>query len=255
MAVVYNNLRTALVTLDEPPSNIIIVDAVTFGQRLNGPTINRYTLQFTGGGGGGPTMAIEVQGPTGAYSPYTNAGGDAATGIVEDEAYIVDTGSWTAFRVTFTGSDGSAVLSVLGWTASDTVPALTAQVDALETDVTTLQAEVATLTPQMANFTVSVVANTTATFVALPFESGDVSSARYTAAVAGASAAGTITLALKRLDNDAVIVAATNIDGQTSVALTVGTGDFENGVYAEVVSNNVDATAPVGGAVHLEYTR
>lgn len=245
--VVYNTVSKALVTFDEDAGSALVTQ-VTFGQRIDSIVLNRYQFQFTGGGGGGPTMAIEAQGPTGAWSPYTNAAGDAATGIAASTAYIVDTGIWLAFRVTWTGSDGSAVLSVLGYQAEAGIPALEARVAELE-------AAVVTLTPQMTSITVTVVPDDAAEFIGVPFDSGTVTAARYTAAVAGTSAAGAITVALKRLDNDAVICAATSIDGQTDVVLTVGTGAFAGGVYAEVVSDNADAVEPIGAAVHVEYDR
>lgn len=140
---VYNTPSKALVTFPED-AGVVLVNLPGFRQRLDGPILNRYTFQFTGGGGGA-TMAIEAQGPTGAFSPYVNAAGDAATAVAEDEAYIVDTGLWTAFRCTFAGSDGSAVLSVMGWQATDTVSSLTQRIAALETDVAALEAETVTL--------------------------------------------------------------------------------------------------------------
>lgn len=129
----YNNLRQALGSAQEPgPNGVLYVNATTFPPFAGG-VINRYTFQFVEGDGG--TLTIEVQGPSGAWSRYTNAEGVEATAIGVNDAYIVDTGVWSGFRCTFAGTDGSAVLSVLGWTASDTVPELTAQLDALQTEV------------------------------------------------------------------------------------------------------------------------
>lgn len=113
----YNNGRQSLGSAQEPSANgVLYVNPTTF-PAFNGTTINRWTFQFAAGGGG--TLAIAVQGPSGAWSAYTNSVGTAATGLAAGVAYVVDTGRWTGLRATFTGSDGSAVLSVLGWTASN----------------------------------------------------------------------------------------------------------------------------------------
>jgi len=131
--VLYNTVSRALVTFAED-AGTALVTSTTFKQPLPSAVLNRFTFQFTGGGGGGPTMAIEVQGATGEWSPYTNSSGTAATGIAAATAYIVDTGSWMGFRVTWTGSNGSAVLSVLGWNDSADIATLEARIAELETD-------------------------------------------------------------------------------------------------------------------------
>lgn len=152
MTLVSNNGQRRLATVSEyGPDSVLIVNQTTFGARVDASFLNRFQFQFAEGGGG--TLSIEVQGPSGEWSPYSNAQGDAATGIAENEVYIVNTGVFTGFRCTFDGSDGTAILSVLGWIeqpvagvdTEERLYELETEVAALETSVGTLDTEVAAL--------------------------------------------------------------------------------------------------------------
>lgn len=248
----YNNARQALGSAQEPNANgVLYVNSTTFPPFV-GTTINRWTFQFVEGDGG--TLTIEVQGPSGAWSLYTNAEGQAATAIGVNDAYIVDTGNWTGFRCTFAGTDGSAVLSVLGWTASDTVPALTARVDSLETQVADLEAQVATLTPQTVLIPITYHDNADVDFIAVPWDAGVITAAKYTAAFPADTANGTLTVALYSLDDDTELVAPVSIVAETEIDLTIAFNTFAAGVYARVSSND-NAHDGEGMAIQLRYNR
>lgn len=252
-AIQYNNARSALGSAQEPNANgVLYIEPTTFAP-LNRPnTFNRWTLQFVEGDGG--TMAVEVQGPSGAWSAYTNAEGDSGAAIGANDAFIIDTGLWSAIRCTFAGSDGSAVLSVLAWTASDTVPSLTARVATLETDVATLQGQVATLTPQTVLIPLTYHDNADVDFQAVPWDGGIITAAKYTAAFPADTMAGTLTVALYSLADDTELVAPTDIHGVTEVDLTIAFNTFAAGVYARVSSND-NAKDGEGMAIQLRYNR
>jgi hypothetical protein len=245
----YNNVRQALGSAQEPSSDgVLYIQPATFAP-LNRPyTFNRWTFQFVEGDGG--TLSIFVQGPAGTWGLYTNSSGQVAQNIGVNDVYIMDTGNWTAIQCAFAGTDGSAVLSVLAWTAEEVYPTLSAEVAALQTQVAELEA----VSSNYALIPLQAKSSTALDFIAAPFESGAVTSILYTAAGAFVAATGALTIALYNASDDSLLGGPISIDGETSVEVAVSAASFTDGFYAKVNATG-NVTQGNGAALHVQYTR